>query len=433
MSPDDVPRWFLMDPHTPGRGSIPPVSPPTLARLIDLAEDAIVSVDEAQRIVLFNRGAERTFGYQAEEVLGQPLELIIPKRYHARHRTDVDGFARSPAAARAMSERRPVAGVRKDGTEFPAEVTIAKLRDGGRTFFNAIVRDVTDRVKAAEEIRALNRGLEARVAARTAELEETNRQLARKNEENETFVYGVSHDLRSPLVNLEGFSQELTRSCAEVREALTDPAVPPAVRAKAEAVLGESVAESIGYIQTGVARLGGIIDALLRLSRAGRVQYEPQRVDPRPIVERVVRALRGTAEQKGATVTVGDLPPAWADPTAAEQVFANLIGNALNYLDPKRPGRVEVGSVPGDPGERTYFVRDNGVGIPAGHQAQLFQAFRRLQPGLAPGEGMGLTIVRRVLERLGGRVRVESAEGAGATFYFALPAGPPGSEPAHPT
>jgi PAS domain S-box-containing protein len=410
---------------TPGPGGpAQPPSPQALARLVDLAEDAILSVDEDQRIVLFNRGAERTFGYLADEVIGKPLDLLIPVRFLDVHHKHMAAFAASAVDARVMGERRPVHGRRKDGTEFPADVTISKFRDGGRLYLNAILRDVTEQVRAEEAIRALNQELEERVKARTAELEETNRQLARKNEENETFVYSVSHDLRSPLVNLEGFSRELALSCDEVKRVLTDPAMPPKLRAKAEAILGQEVHESIGYIRAGVARLTGIIDALLRLSRVGRVQYEPRQTAVGLIVERVVQALRLTIDEKRATVAVGPLPDAWADPVAVEQVFGNLVGNALNYLSPNRPGQVEVGSAPAEPCVRTYFVRDNGVGIPAAHRTQLFQAFRRLHPGLAPGEGMGLVMVRRMLERLGGRVWFESVEGEGTTFYFTLPATP---------
>jgi PAS domain S-box-containing protein len=411
---------------TPGTGGpTPPFSPEAFARLVDLAEDAIVSVDADQRIVLFNRGAERTFGYLTDEVVGRQLDLLIPARFGEVHRLHMRAFAATPVDARVMGERRPVHGRRKDGTEFPAEVTISKFREGGRLFFNAILRDVTERQRAEDAIRALNQELEARVKARTAELEEANRQLARKNEENEAFVYSVSHDLRAPLVNLEGFSKELALACQDVKRLLTDPGLPPAVRDRAEAVFGQDVAESMTFIHAAVARLSGIIDALLRLSRAGRVQYEPKLVALGPIVDRVVQSLRATAERKGVTVTVGDLPDAWADPAAAEQVFANLIENALNYLDPARPGRVEVGSVPGEPGVRTYFVRDNGLGIPAAYQAQMFQAFRRLHADLAPGEGMGLVTIRRVLDRLGGRIWFESDEGVGTMFYFTLPTGTP--------
>ena len=179
--------------------------------------------------------------------------------------------------------------------------------------------------------------------------------------------------------------------------------------------------ESVGFIRTAVGRLSRIIDALLRLSRAGRVEYQPQRLDVAAIAQRVVDALHATRSTRGRRqVIVGELPPAWGDPTAVEQVFANLIGNALNYLDPARPGRVEVGCQPngrGDRATRTYFVRDNGLGIPAAYQPKLFQAFQRLHPDKAPGEGIGLAIVRRVLERLGGTIRVEvGSPGEGTTF-----------------
>jgi signal transduction histidine kinase len=243
------------------------------------------------------------------------------------------------------------------------------------------------------------------------------------------FVYSVSHDLRSPLVNLEGFSEELRLAAQELEELLKDPHIPDDVRRRADAVCEVGVRESVGFVRTAVGRLGRIIDALLRLSRAGRVVYQMQPLDVAAIARRVVDAMRRTAEERKAEVAVGPLPPAWGDPVAVEQVFANLVGNALNYLDPARPGRVELGALAdADPGgARTYFVRDNGVGIPAAYHGKLFQALQRLHPDKAPGEGIGLAIVRRVLERLGGAIRVESAVGQGTTFYFTLPAGPGGT------
>src|SRR5262249_4763717 len=142
------------------------------------------------------------------------------------------------------------------------------------------------------------------------------------------------------------------------------------------------MAESVRYIQTAVGRLSGIIDALLRLSRAGRVVYQRQRVDVGAAVARVVESMKATLAQRGVEVAVREPPPAWRDPTGVEMVFANLIGNALNYLDPARPGRVEVGCADGEaPGAadgvaaHTYYVRDNGLGIPESYVPKLFQAF----------------------------------------------------------
>jgi signal transduction histidine kinase len=157
--------------------------------------------------------------------------------------------------------------------------------------------------------------------------------------------------------------------------------------------------------------------------------YTPQVLDVTGLARRVVDAMRRTADERKATVVLHELPPAYGDPLAVEQVFGNLIGNALNYLDAARPGKVEVGALPNGEspgGTRTYFVRDNGIGIPAAYQGKLFQALQRLHPDKAPGEGIGLAIVRRVLERLGGTIRLESKAGEGTTFYFTLPARPRG-------
>jgi PAS domain S-box-containing protein len=401
------------------------------AGILDIAEDAIISIDAAQRVVLFNQGAERIFGYSAADVLGRPLDVLLPAGVAAGHRGHVEDFGRSGEASRKMGQRQEVFGVRKGGEHFPAEASISRLETPQGAVYTAVLRDITERKKAEEAIRRLNEGLEERVRERAAELAESNRQLAEKNAENETFVYSVSHDLRSPLVNLEGFSKELGLSCDDLRALLGGADVPEAVRRRALGLLDSDMAESVQYIRTAVGRLSGIIDALLRLSRAGRVAYQPRRVDVRRVVERVAAAMRVTVEEKGAEVVVGDLPPGWADPTAVEQVFANLIGNALNYLDPRRPGRVEVGAAApegaGAARMNVYLVKDNGLGIPAAYRGKVFQAFQRLHPQAAPGEGMGLAIVRRIVERHGGQVRVESAEGEGSAFFVTLPAPPGGS------
>lgn len=402
-----------------------------LAEILDVAEDGIVTVDAAHRIVLFNRGAARIFGYDPAEVLGQPLDVLLPERFRPDHARQVDTFATGPVSSRPMGERRTIFGRRKDGTEFPVEATISKLQAGGELFLTAIVRDAADRKKYEEALLRLNQDLEERVKIRTVELAERNVQLTQKTEENEMFVYSVSHDLRSPLVNLEGFSEELRLAAQDVQELLKDARIPDDLRRKADALFETGVRESVGFVRTAVGRLGRIIDALLRLSRAGRVVYQPQSLDVTAIARRVVDSMRRTAEERKAEVTVGDLPGAWCDPVAVEQVFANLIGNALNYLEPVRPGRVEVGALPvaaGPVGARTYFVRDNGVGIPAPYHGKLFQALQRLHPDKAPGEGIGLAIVRRVLERLGGAIRLESQAGIGTTFYFTLPTGPAGGK-----
>ena len=275
---------------------------------------------------------------------------------------------------------------------------------------------VVERERADREHNRLNRELEIR-----------NIELSHKNSEVEAFVYSVSHDLRSPLVNLEGFSQELGLVCGDIRAILADGDLPPEVRRRGLALVDEDMATSTHFIREAVKRLSGIIDALLRLSRVGRLEYRWRRVDLDPIVGRVVDAMGGTLAERGADVAVEDLPPAWGDPTALEQVFANLIGNAVLYLDPGRPGRIEVGCEDADngggdgPGFRTYYVKDNGIGVPKEAADKIFQIFQRLRPKHADGEGMGLALVQRIVERHEGEVWVESSEGEGSTFFVRLP------------
>lgn len=281
---------------------------------------------------------------------------------------------------------------------------------------------------AAERERAYRAILERRAE----QLDVLNRELAQKSHENELFVYSVSHDLRSPLVNLQGFSRELGVIGQELRELLDRPEVPGAIREQARSLIETDMGESLHYIQQAVGRLGAIIDALLRLSRAGRVEYQPRQVDVASIVARIQDALQGSLAEHRAWLKVGPLPEAWGDPTAIEQVFANLMINAVTYLDPDRPGHIEVGDAGSNERESVYYIRDNGLGIPEAYQEKVFAAFQRIHRDVAPGEGIGLTLVRRVVDRLHGRIWVESQEGAGSTFFVALPATAPETADAPP-
>ncbi|WP_116140310.1 sensor histidine kinase [Trinickia diaoshuihuensis] len=274
--------------------------------------------------------------------------------------------------------------------------------------------------------------LQATLESRAQELTQVNDSLRQQKQDNDMFIYSVSHDLRSPLVNLQGFSRELQVSCEELRTMIDAARLPEAERARITGVLDGNLNEALHFLRTAVARSASIIDALLRISRAGRLEYQWQRVSVARAVARVVESLHQAIVERGATVSVGELPPVWGDPTAIEQIFTNLIGNAVNYLDPSRPGRIEIGTLdqaPRENGERaprmrTYFVRDNGLGIPDACMPKMFSAFQRLHGDRSKGEGIGLALVRRVTERHGGRAWVESTEGIGSTFYVTLPEQP---------
>ncbi|HEV3105492.1 MAG TPA: ATP-binding protein [Trinickia sp.] len=277
--------------------------------------------------------------------------------------------------------------------------------------------------------------LQASLQARAQELTHVNDNLRQQKQDNDMFIYSVSHDLRSPLVNLQGFSRELQVSCDELRSMVKTVGLPENERGQIERVIDGNLSEALHYLRTAVARSALIIDALLRISRAGRLEYQWQRVSVARTVARVIESLNQAIGQRGVTVSVGELPPVWGDPTSIEQIFGNLIGNAVNYLDPARAGRIEIGSLEGDasvregcgeqaPKMRTYYVRDNGLGIPAACMPKMFRAFQRLHGDRVKGDGIGLALVRRVAERHGGSAWVESVEGVGSTFFVTLPEQP---------
>lgn len=406
-------------------------------QLVEGVQDyAIFMLDPEGRVASWNAGAERFKGYQAEEILGKHFSCFYPEEMKERGwpQTELQ-LARSQGRSQDEGWR-----VRKDGSRFWASVVITAIHDesGRLCGFAKLTRDLSEQKKAEEAIRQLNAELEQRVRERTASLSQANRDLAQKNQENELFVYSVSHDLRSPLVNLEGFSEELGLVCRDVRHLLAESELPSGVRDRVLALLDGDMSESIRFIRAGVRRLSHIIDGLLRLSRAGRVEHHCRRVEIKPIILRIVDSLHATIVEQKATVTVADLPPVWADPAAVEQIFANLIANALNYLAPSRPGVIEIGTVDA-PGKakannsqsslQTFYVKDNGLGIPAAYQPKMFQAFQRLHPAAAKGEGIGLTLIRRLIDRLGGSIWFESTEGIGSTFFVTLPETPTNGTP----
>jgi light-regulated signal transduction histidine kinase (bacteriophytochrome) len=276
--------------------------------------------------------------------------------------------------------------------------------------------------------------LERRVQDRTAELAVANKELAQKNEEVEAFVYIVSHDLRAPLVNLQGFARELQVSCGDLERALSPAALPAAATQPVQQILKQDIPDSLRYIAASTSKFERLIDALLTLSRYGRQNYQAITLDVRTVVDLTLDALRQSLLDSGAKVRVGPLPKALGDATAIGQVFANLIGNALKYRHPERQPAIEIGGEVID-GMAHYWVRDNGAGIPSAARRRLFQVFQRFHPQMASGEGMGLAIVKRVVERHGGRLWADSEEGLGSTFHLTLSAcvegdlGPIGEKP----
>ena len=305
-----------------------------------------------------------------------------------------------------------------------AHGVLAVARTAGSSFSDEDGHVLAQLAQIASAIFEIRRAYDA-LEAHAEQLAHVNRDLAQKTQENELFVYSVSHDLRSPLVNLQGFSRELETAGDSLRRLLDEPGVSPVVRRLAGDMLDGDVAESIHFIRAAVERLSRIIDGLLQLSRAGRVEYRRDVVDLTAAAQRAVNAAHVAIAERGVTVRVApELGAVTGDGAGIEQVFTLLLDNALKYLDPQRPGWIEFGvpEEPPAPDLHVVFVRDNGLGIAPAYQDKVFQPLQRVHVDAAVGEGLGLTVVRRVLDRMGGHVWMESEEGRGSTFFVALPA-----------
>jgi signal transduction histidine kinase len=263
--------------------------------------------------------------------------------------------------------------------------------------------------------------LELELLATTRELQRTVAELQRKNDEVDAFVYIVSHDLRAPLVNVQGFSRELELSSSRLKSLLGTCTLPEPQKSLIEEIANEEIVDALRYISASSSKFERLIDSLLGLSRQGRQVYRYERVDVRAMVHGLVASMRKTIDEAGSEVTISGLPEASADVTALRHVFSNLLSNCFKYRKRTQPLQVSVGGRI-DAGQAHYWVQDNGLGIPRTGQARLFQVFQRFHPNQAPGEGMGLAIAYLIVQRHGGRIWAESEEGMGTTVHFSLPA-----------
>ena len=367
----------------PGAVQMTPQVQELVAGMLELVDDAVIALDSHQRIGVFNQGAERTFGYEAAEVLGQPLDLLLPDRFVASHRAHVGRFAAAPDVARMMQERQNVVGRHKDGSELPAEASIAKYTEGGKLFLMVILRDVT--------------------AGRDAErhLKETIENLERSNAELEHFAYVASHDLQEPLRMVASYVQLLQR--------------------RYQGQLDDDADEFIAYAVDGAKRMQTLINDLLAYSRVSSRAGELAAADCEVALRRALTNLKLAIEESGAVVTHDPLPTIMGDSTQLEQLFQNLIANAIRFRADDPP-QVHVGAEHHD-GVWQYSVRDNGIGIDPQYAERIFVIFKRLHTkDNYGGTGIGLAICKRIVERPEGRIWLDSQPGQGATFFFTLPA-----------
>ncbi|MDY7092666.1 MAG: ATP-binding protein, partial [Acidobacteriota bacterium] len=298
------------------------------------------------------------------------------------------------------------------------QLRFRRLQDRNRRLEEIISRRTAEVLERKEELGAANRQL----AHANRQLRRINDELANLDRENADFLAIAAHDLRTPLVNLKGFAGEIHGALKVLGEVLAagEKHLDARARRRLHMAFVEDMPEALGFIDSSTERMDQLIDALLALSQLGRQKLVLQPVDMRALVHETLRSLTYQISRNRVRVTVGDLPVVQADRGSMKQVMENLLNNAVNYLDPQRPGRVEI-SAEEQGSEVVIHVRDNGRGIAEDQAHQVFKIFGRAGAGDVPGEGVGLAFVRTLIERHGGRIWFESEENQGTVFSFSLP------------
>jgi len=361
--------------------------------MVSIASDAIISIDSARRITLFNWGAERIFGYSEAEALGQLLDMLLPEDVRSRHAAHISGFASSSDTARRMGERSRIVGLRKSGEVFPAEASISRFLAGGEWVYTVILQDVSERVRTEEELRVLA---------------DRMRQAAASRDE---IMALVSHDLRNPLTTMS--------MCLS---GLRDEPPPTASMAKDLVVLAEEAATLMSRMIQDLLDIASI--------DAGRLSIERVMQPIGAILQQAIEMHRMIAAEEDV-VLIDDIPTAVrqtlvnVDGERIVQALSNLIGNACKFTE--TTGTVSVtGQLLPDAVQIT--VRDTGRGIPIDAIPHVFDRFWYARGGAVQrSTGLGLAIVRGIIEAHDGRIWVESTVGEGSAFHFTLPSVAPGS------
>ncbi len=345
-----------------------------LQAIFDTSVDGLITIDQQGIVENYNPACERLFGYAAEEVLGRNICMLMPEPLRSAHDGYLANYLRT-GEAKIIGIGREVRAQRKDGTTFPMELAVAEMRDGGRRRYSGVIRDITERHNLLEGLRA-------------------------SNEELERFAYVASHDLKAPLRAIDNLSQWIQEDLGDVLEGETR--------------------EHMVLLRSRVARMDRLLDDLLEYSRVGRKDADGtfDVVTAREVVDDVLLLIE---PPPGFVLEIGEgLAHAEVNRMPLQQVLINLLSNAIKHHD-RADGRITV-EVARDAGQYRFEVGDDGPGIDQAHHGRIFEMFQTLQPrDSVEGSGMGLALVKKLVEQQGGTIRVESTPGHGARFCFSWP------------
>jgi PAS domain S-box-containing protein len=344
----------------------------------EAAPQGIIGVSPAGLISMVNRRTEEMFDYSRSELLGEPLEVLLPERFRANHIGHRNSYFAEPRV-RPMGAGMDLAGRCKNGREFPIEIGLSHVKTPEGMLAFGLITDISERKRAEEE------------------LQRANEELRRSNVEIEQFAHIASHDLQEPLRMVTNYLQLIERRYANR--------------------LDDNGREFIAFAVDGAKRMKALIRDLLELSRAGTYTANFRQVEASSVLEHALENLKAAIEESGAQITTDPLPTIVCDPVLLTQVFQNLIGNAIKFQRDGSPC-IHISANLQDRG-CVFSIQDNGIGIESQHIDRIFRIFERLHTtDQYSGSGIGLAITRKIVERHGGKIWVDSKPGSGSTFYF---------------